>query len=379
VPRVKHLSIFLPQETHFYRGLLAQMRRGFEAEGVPTSGLCRHLGPEEMSAWCRAHDPDVIFEMNRPRRDADFLPKEIAHVVWVVDFGGRSLEHFAGSEITYLFGLTWPGRYPHRGFHRWFGPGACPQDYAADDGAAPVVDAGFAGHIPRPWSAAELARDLTGGRGRYAFGDLLPGLGARVRAARDRLFTADDFLALAAQLAAEAGAGPLSLDPPLRYDISGRLVRMLNRADLVDGALAATGSLALHGPENWRSWPAFAPHYRGSLDSPAALRAAYQAAAITLHEGNGMHFRALDCMAAGGLLFFRSTAHDHLPGGLPTFFEPHVHYVPFALDELPARMAATLGDPAGAARMRRAAAGAVRAAHTWRHRAREVLRDLAAL
>ncbi len=375
---MKHLSIFLPQETHFYRGLLAQMRRGFEAEGVATSGLCRLLGADEMAAWCAAHRPDVVFEMNRPRQDAPFLPREIAHVVWVVDFNGRSLEHFAGSEITYLFGLTWPSRYPHRGFHRWFGPGACPVDYAAEPGSEAGVDASFAGHIPRPWSAAELAREVTDG-GRLTFGALLPDLERELRAARGRLYTADDFVAIAARIAAQRGAGALQLDATLRYDVSGRTVRMLNRTDLIDRVLEATRSLSLHGPENWAAWPRYAPYYRGVLETPAELRAVYQAARLTLHEGNGVHFRAMDCLSAGGLLFFRTTVHDHLPGGLATLFEPHVHYVPFALDELPAVAAEYLGDGARAARVRRAGAAAIRAGHTWQHRAREVLRDLGEL
>jgi hypothetical protein len=377
--RVKHLSIFLPQETPFYRGLLAQMRRGFEAEGVTTSGLCRHLGADEMAAWCAAHAPDAIFEMNRPRRDAPFVPREIAHIVWVVDFNGRSLDHFEGSEITYLFGLTWPGRYPHSGFHRWFGPGACQVDYAenaAPDLGAGDIDASFAGHIPRPWSPAERARDLGGG---FTFGELLPELEARLRGARGRLYTADDFLAIAEDLARARGVGPLVLDATLRYDVSGRTVRMLNRADLIDRVLQVTEAVALYGSESWGAWPRYARFYRGFLAEPAALRAVYQRARITLHEGNGVHFRAMDCMAAGGLLFFRSTAHDQLPGGIRTLFEPHVHYVPFEIEELPAAAAAYLGDPARATKVRREAAAAIRAGHTWRHRAREVLRDLAAI
>lgn len=373
----RHIAIFLPQETPFYRALLAQMRRGFEGEGVETSGLCRLLGEAEMAGYVAAQRPDVIFEMNRPRCEARFIPRAVKHVCWVVDFGGRSLAQFEGSEITYLFGLTWPAQYPHAGFHRWFGPGACEVDYDA----APLevmdprfaADVAFAGHMPRPWTEAELGREIARG---LSFGAVLPELEARLRALRGRLVSADDFVQVAQAIATERGAGPLTLDPRLRYDVTGRVIRHLNRGDLVDAALGATSSLALYGSENWRAWPRYAPHYRGFLAEPAALRAVYQGARITLHEGNGMHFRALDCMSAGGLLFFRSTAHDLAPGGIASFFSPHVHYVPFDLDNLAAEIATYLADEPRARQIRRDAAAAIRAGHTWRHRAREVLRDL---
>jgi hypothetical protein len=377
---LRRLSLFLPRDTPFYRGLLQQMRRGFEAEGVQTSGLCRQLGPMAMRDFCRVHRPQVVFEMNRPRREIPFLDPEIRHVTWVVDFNGRPLEHFAGSDITYLFGLTWVERYPHQGFHRWLGPGACEVDYGlADPPPAAEVDAAFAGHIPRPWSADELARDLTGGRGELRFGDLLPELERQLRAARGKVGSADDFLALAEGIARARTPAPLVLDQTLRYDISGRAIRMLNRGDLIDAAVSHIRSLALYGPDNWLKWPAYAPHYRGPLDSPAELRRAYQTARVTLHEGNGIHFRSMDCLCAGGVLLFRQTPHDARPGGIARLFEPQVHYVPFTLETLGDELARLLSDAPRRARLGRAAAAAVRAGHTWRHRAREILRDLAGL
>jgi hypothetical protein len=377
---LRRLALFLPRDTPFYRGLHQQMRRGFEAEGVQTTGLCRLLGAAELRAFCQAQRPQVLFEMNRPRCEIPSLDPEVRHVTWVVDFNGRSLEHFEGSDITYLFGLTWVERYPHRGFHRWLGPGACPEDYAlADPAPPPEVDAAFAGHIPRPWSPEELARDLTGGRGALRFSDLLPELEAQLRATRGKLGSADDFLHLAESIAGALTQAPLVLDQTLRYDISGRAIRMLNRGDLIDAAAAHTAALALYGPDNWRLWPAYAPFYRGPLDTPAELRRAYQTARVTLHEGNGVHFRSMDCLCAGGVLLFRQTPHDARPGGIASLFEPHVHYVPFTLETLGDELARLLGDPPRRARLGRAAAAAVRGGHTWRHRAREILRDLEAL
>jgi len=372
---IRHVSIFLPRDTDFYRGLLAQIRRGFEALGVRTSGALAHLGAADMRDWCGAHRPDVVFEMNRPRRDAEFVPRHVAHVCWVVDFNGRPLEHFAGSEITYMFGDTWVQRYPHSSFCRWFGPGACEVDYARTEHRG-EVDASFAGHVPNPWSAAELARDLTG-QGTCTFGELLPEIEAALRAHRDRLHSPEQYVELVDAACVRRCGHALVLDDVLRYDITCRVVRHLNRTDLVDAVLAADASLALFGPPSWSRWPRYAPHWHGWLAGPADMRRVYATSRVNLHEGNGVHFRQMDVMSTGGLLFFRETASDDSHGGIRSLFEPYVHYVPFTLDSLGEQLAAWLGDPDRVRSVRDAAARAIAADHTWRHRAAEVLRDLA--
>lgn len=375
---VGHISIFLPRDTDFYRGLLAQMRRGFEELGVTTSGALRHLGADEMHDWCGAHRPDVVFEMNRPRRDAPFLPHDVRHICWLVDFNGRPLEHFEGSDITYLFGVTWPECYPHKGFSRWFGPGACPLDYPAVSREFDV-DTSFVGHGPKPWTAAELSRDVTGGRGACSFAELLPGFERRIRQNRDRLRSATDFLHLAQDACAELSSQPLILDEVLQYDVTCRVIRHLNRCDLLDAVLTSESSMALYGPPNWNQWPRYAPYYRGWLSTPEELHRVYVTSAVNLHEGNGIHFRSMDVMSSGGLLMFRETAHDAKHGGIRSMFEPWVHYVPFTLDTLPERLAQCRIDCARAKKIRKEAARAIHAAHTWRHRAQEVLRDLNSL
>jgi hypothetical protein len=374
---MKHVSIFLPRDTDFYRGLFAQMQRGFAEAGVCASGALRHLDAAEMRDWCAAHRPDVVFEMNRPRRDAEFVPRHIAHVCWVVDFNGRPLSHFEGSEITYLFSDAWPPHYPHATFHRWFGPGACPHDYAEAEHRG-EVDASFVGHVPNPWSEAELARDLTGA-GACTFGALLPAIEALLREHRDRLCSTEHFMDLVDRACRERCGHGIVLDDVLRYDVTCRLVRHLNRTDLADAVLAADASLALYGPINWSRWPRYAPHWRGWLATAPELRRAYATSRINLHEGTGIHFRQMDAMSTGGLLFFRETANDAAEGGIARLFEPMVHYVPFTLESLGERLRELLGDPARAQAIRTAAAKAVRARHTWRHRAEEVLADLAAL
>lgn len=375
---MKHVSIFLPRDTDFYRGLFSQMIRGFEAAGVRASGALRHLEAAEMREWCAAHRPDVVFEMNRPRRDAEFLPRHIAHVCWVVDFNGRPLGHFEGSEITYLFSDTWPEHYPHtNAFFRWFGPGACELEYPETEHRG-EVDASFVGHVPNPWSDAELERDMTG-VGACTFGELLADAERLMKEHRDGLHSTEDFMDLVDRACrARCGHG-LQLDEVLRYDVTCRLIRHINRTELADAVLEADASLSLFGPVNWSRYARYAPFYRGWLSTPVELRRVYATSRANLHEGTGIHFRQMDAMSTGGLVFFRETPNDHAEGGIARLFEPYVHYVPFTLDTLGERLNGVLADPVRAQAMRTAAARAIRAHHTWRHRAEEVLADLAAL
>lgn len=380
-PKIRRISVFLPRPTPFYEGLLPQMMKGFEAEGIEASGLCRHLDATALREWCEAYRPDAILEMNRPGCEVPFLPRGIAHLVWVVDLNGRPLSHFEGSAATYLFGPGWARGYPHAGFHRWMGPGTDPEVYAARTLAPSFAIAGnFAGHIPAPWTEDELARDLTGGAGSFRFRDLIGPLAAWLtQSATFRVPRAYDALDVAKILCREASGCELVVDDRATYDIRCRLIRHARREGLIATMLDACPGLHLYGSPSWARWPRFAPHYRGLIESPEELAALYRDSEATFHEGQGVHFRSLDAMASGGLLFFLEHPEDLMLGGMNTVFEPDVHFVPFRTETLADRMARYRDDRSAAAAVRKAAADAVRSAHTWQHRARAIVGDLADL
>jgi hypothetical protein len=374
--RAASIAIFLPRDTPFYRGVIAQMVRGFSALGLRVHGHLGLLGADDFRAFYNQHQPELVLEMNRPRCEAEFIPKAACHICWVVDFNGRPLSHFEGSELTYLFGPASVERYPHSGFCRWLGPGACPVDYSPR--ALPFShDASFAAHIPRPWSQAELDRPIAVGETTTThFRDILQPIEVKLNAKQDALVSAEEYFAFVDAVCVKRSGVPATLDDRLRYDISGRLVRALNRRTLVDRVLEAGCSLQLFGPPNWREWPRYAPHYARELSLPSEMHEAYARSRINLHEGTGIHFRSMDIMSTGGLLFFRESPEDELPGGMNRLFEPEVHYVPFTIDNLPERMAELLADPERAARIRRNAAAEIARAHTWECRARDILRDV---
>lgn len=375
---MRRLSIFLPRQTAFYVGLLAQIRRGFEAIGIETTGACQHLDATQMRAWCAQHRPDVVFEMNRPKRDVPWLPPGVRHIVWVVDFNGRPLAHFEGSDITYLFSPGWPPVYPHRGFHRFMGPGTDPTIYQhRAPGRHWTIEGTFVGHIPRPWSHDELARNVTGNAATWTFDELRPWLedwlsktpDTRHPPSNDALEVADHFCRV------HAGV-PLVADDRLRYDIRGRIIRHIRRRQIADAMLTHLSNVAFFGPENWSNWPQYAPHWRGQLDDPSELAGVYQRSRFNFHEGNGIHFRSMDIMATGGLLLYREHWHDHRPKGIADVFDAGIHYVPFRDETLGEVLDDLRHDPTRAQSIREAAAEAVFAAHTWTHRARDIVRDL---
>jgi glycosyl transferase family 1 len=373
---IRRVSVFLPRDTEFYRALLPQMMRGFAAAGCEVEGGLGHLDAAKMRDHVASFRPDLVVEMNRPRCDATFLPRDVKHACWVVDFNGRQLGHFEGSEATYLFAESWVPHYLGKGFCAWLGAGACEHDYPVVP-HVPTAELGFAGHVPNPWSDAELARDLTG-RGAMTFAELLPSLEHILRAPGPARSPDELIGEVDAVVRAHCGHS-LVLDDVLRYDILGRTVRHVNRTDLIEAALLHTDRIAIHGPINWTRWPRYARFYRGWLGQPAALRSAYADVVANLHEGTGVHFRSMDAMCSGQLLLWRATRFDRMTGGIAEQFEPGEHYVEFSLETLGERLAEIKSDPARAQRIRGNAARAIRAGHTWRHRAQTILRDMAAL
>lgn len=373
---IRRVSVFLPRDTEFYRALLPQMMRGFAAAGVEVEGGLGHLGAAAMRDHVASFRPDLVVEMNRPRRDAEFLPADVKHACWIVDFNGRQLSHFEGSDATYMFAESWVPHYPHTGFNAWLGAGACEHDYSVVPHEAKAA-LGFAGHVPNPWSEAELLRDITG-EGKMTFAELLPSLEHMLRTPGPAR-SPDDLIGAVAEIVRDHCGAPLVIDDVLRYDILGRTVRHVNRTDLIDAALLHTDKLAIHGTPNWSRWPQYAPYYKGWLSEPGALRRAYADVVANLHEGTGIHFRSMDAMCSGQLVLWRTTRHDHLVGGIAEQFTAGEHYVEFTLDTLGEQLRAIEDDPERTAKIRANAAAAIRAGHTWTHRAQTILRDIEAL
>jgi hypothetical protein len=373
--KIKHISIFMPRDTAWYQGIVKQIALGFSAFGVEVSYGCGLLGEEELLLWVKKYNPQLIFEMNRPRGDIPFLPKNIIHVCWLVDFNGRPITDFYGSEITYLFGPKWLEKFPYDSFYRWFGPGACIESYYPDNSSF-IYESSFIGHISKPWSNAELSRNISARDKPLLFGDVLPVLEQYMDKFRSELKSPEDYNELLYFIAKEKFNTEVKLDPVLKYDLSGRLIRLLNRRQLIN-KIINIADLSLFGPKNWEEWPEYKPFYKKFLETSDEMRTVYNASRINLHEnGNGMHFRVMDCMASAGLLFVPKNEYDEREGGIKSFFKPDKHYVEFDLEDLHDKYKFYLANTHQAEKIRYAAIEEIKRSHTWMHRVKSIFNDL---
>ncbi len=389
--RSKRLSVLLPRPTGFYRGLLPQMLRGFEQAGFEVSGTTESLGEAQLLEWCRVHKPDVVFDMNRTRSQLPYLPRSIVHVSWIVDFLGRTEAQIQGSELTYFFTTGWVSAFPYATFADWLPPGSCPLTYAPS-GAPFESDVSVAGHVPPPWSDAELNRNVSRTDRPLSFRDLLAQFQAFLNGMDPEQDASHETHWAEVNRLVQAATGDNIVDDAVvRYDLLGRLPRTGLRRTMVSEVLRAGHSLRIYGTKGWAAWPELAPHYRGFLDSPTELASVYASSRINLHEGEGMHFRSLDCLSAGGLLFYcthkKSTDARGGWNFVPTAtrlgeqsrpFVPGEHYVEYYPGELAEKAGYYLERPTLCEKLRQNARALASEQHTWRHRALKIAADLRA-
>ena len=155
--------------------------------------------------------------------------------------------------------------------------------------------------------------------------------------------------------------------------------RMLDRVMLIDAILSVSRSLELYGP-GWTEHSDYRQFHRGVLDSTAELAKVYARSRLNLANnthGLGLHSRTLECMAVGGFIFMHASPADSKPGGMQTAFEPGVHYGLFEPDTIAEEARRWLRDEASRNTAAAKAAAIVKENHTWRHRAQQILDDLA--
>ncbi|MDH5731350.1 MAG: glycosyltransferase, partial [Gammaproteobacteria bacterium] len=93
-----------------------------------------------------------------------------------------------------------------------------------------------------------------------------------------------------------------------------------------------------------------------------------------LHNGIGIHFRSLDCMASGGVIVYRSTSRDNHHEGINSHFEPFRHYIPLNDDYEKVRF--YLNNPNKRYKISKEASELVKQKHTWAKRCEKITQDL---
>jgi len=154
--------------------------------------------------------------------------------------------------------------------------------------------------------------------------------------------------------------------------------RLLDRVRLVREALSVSQLLELYGP-GWESHEEFQPYYKGNINQPMTLLAAYRRTKINLANnthGFGLHSRTLECMAVGGFILTHTSPHDTKPGGILTSFEPGVHFGRFTPENFQEEARRWLKNGSERLEAGARASAVVRAEHMWVHRAKQIVDDL---
>ncbi len=378
--KITKIGIFFPARTSFYVSLLEGITKGLRSFDVEVFGDCSLYQEEQFTSFCKEFKPDVVFEMNRTRCQAPFIPKKIIHIAWIVDTNGQPSNVFQESEIIYFFGVNWMHAHDNTSCSLTdvLSPGVCPEHYYPEK--RPVqCDFSLVGHIPRPWNANELARPVANKEGSSLyFEHLVTALQKHLHQIDTIGFTNDHYLQLTEDIASKMGYAldTLELDTTLRYDLGCRSIREFYRHQLIDLILAHQYNIRLYGPENWQQWEKYAPFYHGLLHGPDKMRTVYQTSRINLHEGVGLHFRTFDCLASGGVLFFMQGYDDDKHGGIQSTFEPFRHFVPFNKNTFYSVAERYLHDNRKCSDMSQIASEETLTNHSWRCRWEKIFFDI---
>jgi len=382
--KIRRIAIFLPRSNPFYITMFFGLKRAFEKLGVEVHGWPELLAEDALLEFCRQSKPDLIFEMNRSRKQLPKLPQNILHACWIVDLMGNDFSYFQDSDIIYTFTALWLQAFPECGKRLidWLPPGIDPQLYYPAT-CNYRYDFSFIGHIPPPWTNEELERPLYSDLGHgINFGDYINKYDQQWgRATQQR--TPPEALNLLMQRNALLNSKNQEIDIEdltLRYDILCRSRRMNVRKATIDAVLPTSDSIAIFGSENWKKWPKYSGYYKKFIEDPNQLREIYQHSRINLHEGVGLHMRSLDCFASGGNLLYMQTDERNSTGtGLALHFEKNIHYFELDKNDFTYQIRLLLNDETRLRSIGQEAAKITHAKHSWLERAKKILTDAQAV
>lgn len=368
--------LLLSPPSEFYAYLLKGLCQGFKAQGYPCNWLNVHIEQSQLAAWARRTNACAVIEINRVLgTDLDW-PAGVAHCAWIQDYrayGKLVASDLGVSDHLYfivqpsVFGITVPAE------RTWsiLSPGVRSENLPP--AAAAERDFCFAGFIPPPPDVNMPISLKPDGRV-ITLGDFLAQF--PVEALQQSQTSLKISHAAINDTCARIGCAPITHDR-VRAFFDEDLVRIYERRNVMEAVLGVSRSLDIYGPPSWKEWPQFASCYRGHVSDPRELDHIFQTTRVNLHNGVlTMHFRVLDCLAAGAFIMVNETELDHLPGGIRTHLEPGRHYGAYQINDAAAAAKAYLADKE--ARQRIAAEGRreVLASHTWAQRAAQVLHDL---
>jgi len=379
---ITHISIFLPNDTSFYRRVFRCLEKSFEQAGVKVSGGCRLLTESEMYLWLSNNKPDAVFEMNRVKDDIPILHDfSIPHITWIVDFKGRTGNHIRGSDITYFFDPGWNINYDVGGMQDWLPPGACTKTFTPLQLNYGIeAEFSFIGHIPKSWSDEELSRKIDSDSD-ATFEMLLRDYQKYLEGSKFAIKTHNDLEDIIKNICKKLSIKESSLDAEIYYDLIEKTKRLSNRVELLNFALKKSESVAIYGSTNWKEWLDYQKYYKYFIDCPNEINVIHQSSMINLHDGVSFHFRAIDCMASGGVIFWYDNSSVKVEQGLHNFFDDQWHFYAFRQDDYNEVYEdfKRNSDSKKRNKAKNEMISLINSYHTWDHRVNKIIKDIRAL
>lgn len=383
--RLHRIALFAEQTPLFVNVLLG-LKDGFEQIGIEAFAGWPPLPGHLMPAFLANFRPDAILEINRSRNQIPDFDGKILHICWLQDFqfaGRPLLGTVGGSQLTYfmnppdMFDVT-PNTF---GPSSLLWPGVNERLYCDAPTSEPCYDMTLVGHQYPPLTDAVLDATLTlrgidCGRMRdyvtyfdqsgFCEADFnLPALHTVIEGWFQR-FIPDMSIA--------------EIEPQRRFLFHEALPRMSLRCRIATAMLELSHNVRFFGSAGWGQWPQFAPYYDGELLDPLAAAAVFRATRLNVHASIWpLHYRPLDCMASGAAVMINAVRHPDVARLFYTQFIPNEDFIEYEMDSFTQTAARALQDKAWLDRVRRNGARAVLAGHTYRHRAEQIVRDLAGL
>ncbi len=380
-----HISIFLPSESIFYRRLFAFLSNAFQQLNFEVSGGYKLLTDNEMVQWVSDKKPNYVFEMNRIKDEIPSLHElNIPHIAWIVDFQGRDETHIKGSDITYFFDPDWDENYTTGGLQDWLPPGTCTDTFfpSKQSRIKECFDFSFIGHIPKPWSDKELLRPLQKDS-HITFKTLLNKYIDHLKTTEFELKTHKNLSDIIEKLTKQLVGTDILLPLEIKYDLMERTKRMKNREELISFASGKSEVIAIYGSSNWAKWYKYKKYYKNFASCPNRLNNIHQNTKRNLHDGVSFHFRAIDCMASGGLIFHynnkskKKLNQDQKPEcGLHNFFNKKSHFIEFQNNTFDNAFEISNQLEYAGSKAQKETRKIIAAHHTWRHRAKKIISDI---
>lgn len=387
--------------------IMRSLCAAFHAEGIETQLVNTGQDSKALNTQLEELKPDVLFEINRTKwQRKESIPDEMVHIAWIHDaWQERTPDEpyqlhyrdpqFGGSQLIYTlcdpgyFGFTHHLQQGTWGrLHTGIDPGI---HRAASNNCVQPNSASICGYIPLPVDTLipHLTQQVIGwNQGKKItvqhMADFLLDK-AQVSVCQHtypdihQLIAAEMSRYLDTEITPELLTGSMG-NLPHFYLLDTELPRITDRLRVGKAIISAGLDLAIYGSDTWKLWPALADCYQKYLHWGQDLASVYQHTQFNVHTGCfGMHSRVLECMGSGGAIFvctgrFNDSEHD-----ISRHFVPNEHYIPFTLDNAQDTFASWKNQGSRLQNIARNASVDTHKSHTWRHRAQEILADVATL